>query len=280
MKKILVTGSSGAIASRFCRKLERENIQVIPFDLAEGDDLMDYLELFKKVARADSVWHFAAMADLNYAAADPLKCMEVNIKGTYYLTHICHELKVKLNFISTCCVYGNCGEFPSSEKNLPNPSELYAHSKLAGENIVLGYHKQVGLKYNILRIPTTYGEGMRPALAIAQFIKRAKANEDIIIHGNGEQTRTYTYIKDLIDALWLIESKGIENETFNISSDEEISVNNLVELIKTMTESNSKIIWGYDRIGQTYREFIDTTKLKKLGWEAKVSLVEGLKKCL
>lgn len=280
-KNILLTGSSGFIASAFRKKLESEGINVIPYDIRNGDDILDYSQLLKQLDKADSVWHFAAVADLNRSAVRPYESMEINIRGVYNIAQACHESHVQMNFISTCCVYGNCEEFPSTEKTLPNPSELYACSKMAGEYIVLGYHRQFDMDFNILRIPTTYGPGMRDELAIAKFIRNAHFNLPIEIHSDGEQTRTYTYIDDLIDALWLVEYKGIKNEILNVSSHEEISVNQAVDLIKLLTQSKSSIVWGQQRRGQTFKESISTKKLERLtGWYPKTSFAEGIKKCM
>jgi len=281
MSNILVIGGKGFIGSKFVEKIQGKENNVFTYDVQDREDINQYTHLLIKLLdkRIDEVWHFAAIADLNYMRQYPMRSMGVNVLGTINIANICSEKKIKLNFISTCCVYGNQEIHPSDEKQLPNPAEIYACSKLAGENIIKGYAKSYGLKYNILRIPTTYGPRMRPALGVYIFFAQALKGKPLTIHGNGKQVRTLTYIDDVVDALVAVQGRGIENETINISTTEVVSALDMAEKIKALSNSNSEIKHIDQRIGQTFYEEIDVSKAKKLlGWEAKTSFDEGLVK--
>jgi len=269
------------------------------FDLEFGKDLRNRQQVFEAIKGYDKVILMAAIANLNDFEADPLLGMDVNVGGLINVANSCMVLKKKLYFISTCCVYGNTKELPSSEKAHVAPSEIYAAAKYAGEWIIKGYQKSYDLDYVILRLATCYGPGMRAALAPAVFINQIKRGEPITIHGSGEQTRTLTYIDDLVDGIVTVINSDVMNETFNISTEEERSVNELVEIIKQeMGVPDWKVRHTPDRKGQTFKEQIDAKKVRDIriwrgryaptakkadevvGWKAKTTLRQGIRKTL
>jgi nucleoside-diphosphate-sugar epimerase len=278
-QKILVTGGTGFIGKHLFGRLKKEGHQVEIFDLKRGDDLRDPKQVDKAVKGRDVVFHLAAIADLNVSRKNPRENTDVNITGTVNVANACWRHRAVLNYASTCCVYGNQKKHPVDENTLPNPSEIYAHSKLAGEHIILGYAKTCGLEYNIIRFATIYGPGMRPALGVHVFFDQALDSKPITIHGNGKQTRTLTYIDDLIDGIMVLFHSGVKNEIINLSTEEEVSALQMAKLIKKMTNSKSPIVFISQRPGQTFREAVSAQKAKKLlGWRAKTSFKEGLEK--
>jgi len=222
--KILVTGGSGFIGKALIERLKKEGHEVENFDLSEGKDLRNLKQVERAVKGKDVVFHLAAIADLNVSREKPKENMDINVLGTMNVAEACWRHKTLLFYTSTCCVYGNQPKHPVDEETLPRPTEIYACSKLAGEYVILGYAKTCGLQYNIARIATTYGPGMRPALAVYIFFDRALKNKPIPIHGTGKQTRTLTYIDDIVEGLvaWL--KSGVKNEIINITTEEEVSV--------------------------------------------------------
>ena len=298
--KILHIGQ-GFIGSKLIKSLKEKEHKVDIYDLSFGDDICDRKKIHRviKKGKYDLVVLMAAMANLNDFEKDPLKGMDVNIGGLINVANACTESKTKLLFISTCCVYGNTPDLPSDENSRCKPSEIYAAAKLAGEWIIKGYNRSYDLKYLILRIATTYGPGMRGALAPAVFINQIKKKEPITIHGHGRQTRTLTYIDDTVGGIISVINSGAVNETFNISSEEEKSVLELAEIIKKeMRTTNHEIAFVEDRKGQTYKEQINSKKAggwksggkryaptsgkanNDLQWKAKVSLRRGIRKTL
>ena len=300
MSKILQIGS-GFIGNNLANKLKTDGHEVEVIDIATtGHDITNRDQISKKIILEEwnAVILMAAIANLNDFERDPMMGMDVNIGGVINVANSCMVSHTKLFYISTCCVYGNTPDLPSSEESVCKPSEIYAAAKLAGEWIIKGYHSSYDLEYAILRIATTYGPGMRSALAPAVFINQALTGGPITVHGSGKQTRTLTYIDDEVDGIATIIGSGALNETFNISTEEEVSVNDLARIVQEESGKKVKIINVPDRKGQTFVEQIDAGKAKEIrlwkgrycpdpdkakkvaGWEAKISLREGIKRTL
>lgn len=278
-QKVLVTGGDGFLGKNLVKRLKEEGYEVESYDLVRGQDLLNREKLEKAVQGKDAVFHLAAIADLNISREHPLKNMEINVGGTINVAEACWRKGATLYYASTCCVYGNQERHPTDENSLPNPTEIYASSKLAGEYVILGYARTCGLKYNIMRLATFYGPGMRPTLAVYLFFDQAIKGKPITIHGDGTQTRTFTYVDDIVDGILSLFKSGIENEIVNITTEEEISVLEMAKMIKEITNSQSEIIFTPQRPGQIFKEQISAKKAKKLfGWRAKTSFKEGLEK--
>ncbi len=174
MAKILVTGSSGYIGSKLTLALKEKKHNAEGFDLPM--DICNSEKIDAAVKDKDIVYHLAALAVLKYTDENPEEVFRVNIIGTENICRACAKHNVLLNFISTCCVYGEPLETPSREDGLVNPVDNYATSKLAGEYLVKGWKMSKGMRYNILRIGTTYGPFLKPEMrsdmCIPTFIYR------------------------------------------------------------------------------------------------------------
>jgi len=164
-RRILVTGSRGFIASKVVAKLRELGHDVIPYDIVDGFSILDVGMLENAVKQADVVYHIAAQADLTRMTAtveDGRAGALINVEGTHNVAYLCSKHQKWLIYASTVCVYGNTGEHPEKEDHtLPNPSELYAATKYAGEWLVRGYSYNFGNPWTSLRFATIYGEGMR-----------------------------------------------------------------------------------------------------------------------
>jgi nucleoside-diphosphate-sugar epimerase len=277
-KKILVTGDKGGLGKRLVPRLIQEGYEVEGFDILDGKDIRRKTQVEKAVKKCDIVLHLAAVADLNYAREHPKETMEVNILGLINILEACRKFKKDLIFASTCCCYGNTEQHPEDENTFPKPTEIYAHSKLAGEHLILGYAKHFGIRYNILRLATFIGPEMRPAMAAYIFIERAMKGEPIEIHGDGKQTRTFTYIDDVVDGIIAVLKSGVWNEIINITTEEETSVLKMAEIAMKVTGRQVPIKFIPDRPGQIRREQILAQKALKLcGWKAKTSFEEAMR---
>jgi nucleoside-diphosphate-sugar epimerase len=278
-RNILITGGRGFLGQHLTKALEERGHRVASFDIVDGQDLLDYNAVEKAVAGKDAVYHLAAVADLNYAREHPRETMDVNIVGTINVADVCARRGATLHYASTCCAYGNPDTHPVDETTHPKPTEIYAHSKLAGEHIILGHASQFNLPYTLLRLATFYGEGMRPALAPFVFLKQAMAGEPITIHGTGEQTRTFTHVSDIVEGIARVVDSGVKNEIINITTEEEVSVNEMAQLAKSLAGGNSEIVRVADRPGQIHKEEILAAKAEKLlNWKARVSFQEGMRR--
>jgi nucleoside-diphosphate-sugar epimerase len=282
--KVLVTGSAGFVGQKLVESLEQRGHTVVPFDIVTGQDILNYDEVLKTVQSVEAVFHIAALADLT-KITDPHTgklCNDLNVIGTYNVAHACAVHKKWLIYASTCCVYGNSHD-PSlvedEDHALPHPNELYAASKLAGENMIVGYGRSFDLPYTILRYGTIYGPGMRGALAVAVFFDQAYQGKDITIHGTGKQERTQTYIDDIVEGtVRVLEYTASQGQVINITALERISVNRMAEDIVKLTNSPSKIVHGPDRKNQTLYEHFDNRKaIQFLEWQPKTSWDEGVR---
>lgn len=277
--KVLITGGNGFIGGHLVKRLEANGEKIKVFDLP--DDIRDLNLLKKKIKGMDLVWHVAAIADLNYARKYDKDAFDINVQGTINVAKACSELGVRMDYTSTCCVYGNQKHHPSHEESMNNPSEIYAYTKLMGEYALPSYADINNLKYNIARLATIYGPGMREALGVHIFFSQALKNKPITVHGTGKQTRTLTYIEDLIDGLEKMTYFKGDGQIFNISARESISANKMAKKIIKITKSKSKIVHIDQRPGQTFKEEISSKKAKKLlKWEAKTSFDQGLENTL
>lgn len=275
--KILVTGGNGFLGKHLVKRLRNNGDIVEVFDLP--DDIRNYSLLKKRTKGYDLVWHAAAIADLNYARGHDDDTFDINVQGTINVAKACSENGIKLNYFSTCCVYGNQKIYPTDELSPTYPSEIYADTKLMGEYAILSYKDISNLKFNIVRLATIYGPGMREALGVHIFFTQAMKNKPITVHGNGKQTRSITYVEDLIDGLEKITYFKGNGEIINIAAQERISAIDMAKRIKKITKSKSKIVHIPQRPGQTFIEEVSSKKAKKLiKWESKTSFDEGLEK--
>lgn len=281
MDKILVTGGKGFIGKALVQKLRLDGNFIESFDLVNEQNLGNLEQVMAFVKGKKAVFHLAAVADLNWAKVHPIETMKINIEGTWNIAYACYKQNTKLYYASTCCVYGNQEVHPVTEESLPNPSEIYACTKLAGENVIIGFHHTYGLQYNIMRFATIYGAGCRPALGTHIFLGQALRGEPITVHGNGKQTRTLTHISDLIDGILALYKSGKMNNKWNLTNQREISANEMAATAKHLTGSKSKIVYIPERVGQTFKEEISAEKMRsEIGWVANTAWENGIAEML
>lgn len=281
---ILVTGGAGFIGSCLCRKLLTEGYNVISYDLKPCSicpsfvaDINNLNQLNKAVNQCDYVFHLAAVANTDQARVQQDKTLKTNVQGTYNIAKCCEEASVPLTYASTVCVYGNTPDRPSSEDSVCLPTDFYGATKLIGENLI--QEVMHSSEYNILRFGTTYGPFMRKALAIHRFITQTFKDEPLTIHGSGMQTRCMIYIDDLVNACYRVLQQGINNETLNLATDEELSALQVAEMIINLSGKPKHMIFVPDRPGQIMREQISINKACQiLNWTPKTKMKEGLKK--
>lgn len=276
--KILLTGSGGFLGKILTKKLQEKH-DVIEFDLSQGFDIRNQVQVEMAVKESDLVVHTAAVADLYIADKNVDQTWDINVLGTINVAKACSKHNKKHIYISTVCAYGNQTNFPITEETQPKPTEIYAWSKFAGEQIVQGQFSRFQTEFLILRLATFYGIEMRSSLVPYVFMEQAFANKPITIHGNGEQTRTLTYVDDIADGINSAVNSQIKNEIINITTEEEVSVNQIAQTVKKLTNSPSEIINTPDRAGQIYKEVISAQKAKNLlGWQAQVNFEAGMQR--
>lgn len=275
--KILLIGGKGYIGSKLALALKGHEVEV--FD--KPQDIRNENELREAIEGKDIVYHLAALAEIAYTDSHPQETFEVNIIGANNVARICAEKDVLLNFVSTSCIYGDPLEYPSVENRLINPTDTYAMSKASGEYLVKMWGLAKGLRYNILRFGTVYGEStkreMRNDMAIQKFLNATLTGEDIYITGDGEQARDFIHIDDLVRALVLVTDKGIVSETINLAGSEKISINQIAELAQDL--GAGEVHYIQSRKDDFTNQDVSIEKAKRLlGWSPEIKFEDGFKK--
>jgi len=291
--KAIVTGGCGFIGSNLVEELSKSmdvtvidnlstgsplNLNGIDVKLVKGDILS--LNLLKQVFKgADYVFHLAAVVSVQESVESPVRANEVNVKGTINVLEAARIRDVeKIIYSSSCAVYGDSDALPLKETTLPEPKSPYAVSKLAAENYCKVYSEIYGLKSVSLRYFNVYGPKQDPfsdyAAVIPKFISRVLQGENPIIYGDGEQTRDFIYVKDVVRANMLVMEKG--EGVYNIASGKSVSINELARLICRIAGKNIDPIYEKEREGDIRHSVADISRTKEIGFKPNYSLEEGL----
>ncbi len=273
--RILLTGSSGFLGRCLTRTLRQREHDVFCYDITLGYDIMDPDQIEKTIInwKPDVIIHLAALADLNIFKENTDFGYQVNVVGTRNILNLCKKYEVRLLFASTCCCYGNNNVHPSYETSPLAPTEPYAKSKQVSEEEIL----KEGLPHCSLRFATFYGPEMRGALAPAIFIDKAYKGETIEIHGDGKQTRTLTYVDDIVSGIITIAESKPKYTIVNVTTEDTISVNEMVELARKVTGNNPLLKHVRDREGQIYKEVISNARLRSMGWQPLYDCEKGFR---
>lgn len=273
--KIIITGSSGFLGKSLLNKI-KYNHNIFEYDILKGFDILNTIQLEKvfQEFKPTTIIHLAACADLNIFREKPEISYKINVIGTRNILNLCQKYNVRLLFASTCCCYGNNNIHPSDETSPIAPTEPYAKSKAESEKDILS----IGLPHCCMRLATFYGPEMRAALAPAIFLDKAHKNETIEIHGTGNQTRTITYIDDIVNGIITILENQPKYTIINITTEEIVSVIDMINHSKNITGNDVNCMNIKDRDGQIYEEMIQSRRLQSLGWKAKTTFKEGMKK--
>jgi len=296
--KILVTGGAGFIGSNIVDRFIADGHEVVVVDnLSTGKkcninpNAKFYkvgieekgLEAVFEKERPNVVCHHAAQIDVRKSVSDPVYDAQVNILGSINLFQQCVKHKVKKIIFASSggAGYGEQIKFPADETHPLQPLSPYGIAKISVEFYLYFYLKTHELNYTVLRYANVYGPRQDPlgeAGVVAIFTKAMLNSEVVAINGDGEQTRDYVYVGDVVNANVLSLTKG-DGEIFNIGSGIETSVNKLAKIILDVTACKVAPKYGEAKLGEQKRSVIDATKAKKqLGWNINVSLNDGIKK--
>ena len=230
----------------------------------------------------DSVIHLAALIDISASVADPIQNHEVNVNGTFNMLHasIKHNVK-KFVFASSTAVYGDAKTLPLQENIALHPISPYAASKVAGEAYCSAFASCFGLESTALRFFNIYGlrsENSPYSGVITKFLQKIINGEALIIDGDGEQTRDFIHVSDVVKAvISALDQDGLKGEVFNVCTGVPTSINQLAFTLKTITGKNPKVKYGPPRLGDIRSSYGDPAKAKEnLGFRANVDLTEGL----
>jgi dTDP-glucose 4,6-dehydratase len=304
-RKILVTGGAGFIGSHIVDRLLNECFEVTVIDNLDTGrlenfanhqsreefhfikgDIRDFNLIKELMKDVDVVFHEAALASVTLSLENPILTNDINVSGTLNLLKVSSDLHVKrFIYASSAAVYGDTPSPQKREDMTPNPTSPYGVSKLAAENYVKLFHKLYGLETVSLRYFNVYGPRQRFDIqsayggAITIFTNRLLKNMPPIIYGDGEQTRDFVYIQDVVEANMLaLNNKNAAGEVFNIGTGKNTSVNQIAEILKDkMSKKYLKNVHADSRPTDIRHGYADINKAKKfLGYNPKFSIKEGL----
>ncbi len=300
--KSLVTGAAGFIGSHLCEYLIEKGFEVVGIDnfadyysrsIKEGNiaglrknqnfefveaSLLE-VDLAELLDGIDVVFHQSAQAGVRASWGQTFKIYsDNNILATQMLLEACRESPVrKFVYASSSSVYGDTKDLPMRESSLPCPVSPYGVSKLAAEHLCRLYHKNFGIPAVSLRYFTVYGARQRPDMAFHRFFRWALDDKPLEVYGDGEQSRDFTHVTDIVEANWLGFEKALPGEVFNIGGGSRITLNEVIEIIKEIVGRELEVQYQSVQKGDVRHTFADMTKAKeKLGYKPKVAIHDGL----
>jgi UDP-glucuronate decarboxylase len=302
-KKILITGGAGFVGSHLSERLLNEGNEVFCLDnFFTGQKknivhLMDnpFFELIRHdvtapfFIEADEIYNLACPASPIHYQYNPIKTMKTSVMGAINMLGLAKRIKAKILQASTSEVYGNPLIHPQPESywghvNPIGERSCYDEGKRAAETLFLDYHKQNNVDIKIIRIFNTYGPRMHPndGRVVSNFIVQALQNQDITIYGNGQQTRSFQYIDDLVDGMIaMMASPDNLIGPVNIGNPIEFTILELAEKVIKLTGSKSKIINKPLPADDPMMRQPDITLAKKeLNWSPAIDINEGLVKTI
>ncbi|MEE8358300.1 MAG: GDP-mannose 4,6-dehydratase [Candidatus Hydrothermarchaeales archaeon] len=291
--KVLVTGGAGFIGSNLVEALVEKYEVIVVDDLSTGktknlEKVKEKIEFhnksildkdIKKILKdVEAIFHLGAQINVRRSVENPIHDLDVNVKGTINLIENAPDLERVVFTSSGGAVYGEPEYLPVDEKHKTNPVSPYGISKLTGEKYLNYYNHNHGLKNTILRLGNVYGPRQDPlgeAGVIAIFLDKIKNNQKPIIFGDGEQTRDYVHVNDVVSSCL----NGVKKEgVYNIGTGVETSVNQLVDILSKVVGYNVEAVHGEELKGEVRRIFLGIKKAKdELGWKPETTLEEGIK---
>jgi UDP-glucose 4-epimerase len=253
----------------------KDKIRIINKDITNEKDISKYFK------GADNVFHLAALADIVPSIENPKLYFETNVKGTLNVLNCSVENKVKrFIYIASSSCYGIPKKYPTPETSDILPQYPYALTKRMGEELVLHYANVYNLNSTSLRFFNVYGPRARTSgtygAVFGVFLAQKFSGNPLTVVGNGKQTRDFTYVSDVVDAIIAtFKNKKIKGEIFNVGSGKTISINKIVNLL------NGKKIHIPKRPGEPDSTFADISKIKKkIGWKPKINIETGINNLL
>ncbi len=298
MKRILITGGAGFIGSHLCKRLLNEGNYVIcldnfftgrkrnietllpnpNFELVEHD-IIEPIDI-----RVDEIYNLACPASPPHYQYDPIKTMKTSVIGIINMLELAEKYNAKILQASTSEVYGDPLVHPQVETYWGNVNPIgirscYDEGKRCAETLITDYRRQKNIDTKIVRIFNTYGPNMAPddGRVVSNFILQALNGMDITIYGEGEQTRSFCYVDDLVDGLIKMMNSNLSGPV-NLGNPSERTIKDFAKLILEFTKSDSKISYKPLPSDDPSKRRPDITLAKTgLDWEPKIDIFEGLK---
>lgn len=282
MARIAVIGGAGFIGTNLVRSLVALNDEVIVIDdftLGSRENLSDLdIELIEasilqpekfetSISKCDYVVHLAARGSVPRSLVDPEGSFQVNAMGTLNVLQVVRKYGIPLVFSSSSSVYGKNPELPKGELSWTSPKSPYAASKLAAESLVASYAESFGMHCSILRFFNVFGPFQRPnhdyAAVIPKWIWSAMHDQELVLEGDGKQTRDFTFVNDVVSVIVNLMERRLETSLVNVAFGNSISLLEIVELLRRRFP-DIKVVQKPPRIGDVKHSLNDPQRFKSL----------------
>jgi UDP-glucose 4-epimerase len=297
----LVTGGAGFIGSHLVRRLVKDGASVrVVDDLSTGTldrlkDLADSIEFVEgdlsddrvsseAVEGVECVFHQAAIPSVQRSVRDPIRTNRANVTATLNLLESCRKAKVRrVIYAASSSAYGDTEVLPKTEAMRPNPLSPYALQKLVGEYYGKLYYDLYGLETVSLRYFNVFGPDQDPhseySAVIPKFINALSINEPITVYGDGEQSRDFTYVENVVEAnLAAMKARNAPGKILNVGCGERTSLNSLIRLMETILGVTASVNYADPRPGDVHLSLADITLAGRiLPYHPRVLVEEGLK---
>ena len=262
-----ITGHKGLIGQSLVKRLESQGHDIVfAIDKVDGDDIRWINKLSQDVPRIDRLYHLASKCKINECIEYPSIAFDNNVLGTHEVMEFARHHRIP-----------HVVAFSSSRVLCPQ-SNPYTASKVYLEELARAYTEAYGIEHTIIRPSTVYGPGVdRTSRLMSNFIVACLKGQSMHIYGNSDKTLDFTYIDDFLDGVDLAVEKGERNEAYNISGGEE-KITTIAHEIPKLTGNRSGIIFHNSERAQPQQVSVDTSKIRALGYEPKVSIQQGIQK--
>ena len=302
-KRVLVTGGAGFLGSHLCENLLKQGFEVLCIDnfytgcrtniahLVSNPmfEILRHDVCFPLYVEVDEIYNLACPASPIHYQFDPVQTTKTSVHGAINMLGLAKRIKAKILQASTSEVYGDPSVHPQKEGYWGNVNPIglrscYDEGKRCAETLFFDYYRQNHLRIKVARIFNTYGPRMHPhdGRVVSNFIIQALQNQNITIYGDGSQTRSFCYVDDLIDGLIkLMNSDDDFTGPVNLGSPGEITMLELAQRVIKLTASKSQIVYQpLPEDDPRQRQPDISLAKKKLGWEPKTKLEDGLRKTI
>lgn len=297
--RVLITGGAGFIGSHLVEHFQgkagvrvldnfrsgfRHNLAPFKYELIEGS-ILDRAQVAAAVRGVDYVFHLAAMVSVPESVDDPASCEALNTTGTALVLEESARAGVKkLVFSTSAAIYGDNPTVPKVETMRPEPKSPYATTKLAGEELCRKFASAGTLATTSLRYFNVFGPRQNPrsqyAAAVPIFIERALKGEAITIYGDGEQTRDFIDVQDVVAANVFFATQAGASGVFNIAYGQRMTINDLAQTILRLTRSKSEIRYVSERAGDVKHSVASIEKSRQAGFVPRGDLAAGIERTI
>lgn len=302
-RRVLVTGGAGFIGSHLCERLISEGNYTICLDNFYTGQMANIEHLTKNrnfevirydlvnpiLLEVDQIYNMACPASPVHYQYNPVKTTKTSVMGAINMLGLAKRVKARILQASTSEIYGDPAVHPQKEEYWGNVNTIglracYDEGKRCAETLFFDYHRQNGVDIRVVRIFNTYGPRMHPddGRVVSNFIVQALENRDITIFGDGEQTRSFCYVDDMIEGIYRMMNNPLDFVgPVNLGNPAEYRIADLAEMITGLTGSGSRIVYRPLPEDDPKRRRPDITlAMKKLEWEPVVDAKDGLKRTI